>query len=223
MSYRMGRMGTVKAGFLAVLIVIGLGIQRGKAHAAGTEVLTVAGGCFWCVEADFEKVGGVRDVVSGYTGGTVDNPTYKQVTAGGTGHYEAVQIMYDPARVSARELYDLFFRSVDPTDAGGQFCDRGDSYRTAIFVSDPAKKKAAEAAKAEAEKALGQKIVTPVLSAGPFYEAEAYHQDYYKGSKLVLTRFGPKSQASAYQRYREACGRDQRIRELWGNAAPFIN
>ncbi|WP_073035128.1 peptide-methionine (S)-S-oxide reductase MsrA [Roseovarius pacificus] len=219
----MGRMGTVKAGFLAVLIVIGLGIQRGKAHAAGTEVLTVAGGCFWCVEADFEKVGGVRDVVSGYTGGTVDNPTYKQVTAGGTGHYEAVQIMYDPARVSARELYDLFFRSVDPTDAGGQFCDRGDSYRTAIFVSDPAKKKAAEAAKAEAEKALGQKIVTPVLSAGPFYEAEAYHQDYYKGSKLVLTRFGPKSQASAYQRYREACGRDQRIRELWGNAAPFIN
>lgn len=223
MSYRMGRMGTVKAGFLAVLIVIGLGIQRGKAHAAGTEVLTVAGGCFWCVEADFEKVGGVRDVVSGYTGGTVDNPTYKQVTAGDTGHYEAVQIMYDPARVSARELYDLFFRSVDPTDAGGQFCDRGDSYRTAIFVSDPAKKKAAEAAKAEAEKALGQKIVTPVLSAGPFYEAEAYHQDYYKGSKLVLTRFGPKSQASAYQRYREACGRDQRIRELWGNAAPFIN
>lgn len=223
MSYRMGRMGTVKAGFLAVLIVIGLGIQRGKAHAAGTEVLTVAGGCFWCVEADFEKVGGVQGVVSGYTGGTVDNPTYKQVTAGGTGHYEAVQIMYDPARVSARELYDLFFRSVDPTDAGGQFCDRGDSYRTAIFVSDPAKKKAAEAAKAEAEKALGQKIVTPVLSAGPFYEAEAYHQDYYKGSKLVLTRFGPKSQASAYQRYREACGRDQRIRELWGNAAPFIN
>lgn len=223
MSYRMGRMGTVKAGFLAVLIVIGLGIQRGKAHAAGTEVLTVAGGCFWCVEADFEKVGGVQGVVSGYTGGTVDNPTYKQVTAGGTGHYEAVQIMYDPARVSARELYDLFFRSVDPTDAGGQFCDRGDSYRTAIFVSDPAKKQAAKAAKAEAEKALGQKIVTPVLSAGPFYEAEAYHQDYYKGSKLVLTRFGPKSQASAYQRYREACGRDQRIRELWGNAAPFIN
>lgn len=223
MSHRMGRMGTIKAGFLAVLIVIGLGIQHGKAHAAGTEVLTVAGGCFWCVEADFEKVGGVREVVSGYTGGTVDNPTYKQVTAGGTGHYEAVQIMYDPARISARELYDLFFRSVDPTDAGGQFCDRGNSYRTAIFVSDPAKKQATEAAKAEAEKALGQKIVTPVLNAGPFYEAEAYHQDYYKGSKLVLTRFGPKSQASAYKRYREACGRDQRIRKLWGNAAPFVN
>jgi len=216
-------MGTIKAGLLAVLIVIGLGIQHGKAHAAGTEILTVAGGCFWCVEADFEKVGGVREVVSGYTGGTVDNPTYKQVTAGGTGHYEAVQIMYDPARISARELYDLFFRSVDPTDAGGQFCDRGNSYRTAIFVSDPAQKAAAEAAKAEAEKALGQKIVTPVLNTGPFYEAEAYHQDYYKGSKLVLTRFGPKKQSSAYKRYRVACGRDQRIRELWGNAAPFVN
>ena len=223
MSHRMGRMGTIKAGLLAVLIVIGLGIQHGKAHAAGTEILTVAGGCFWCVEADFEKVGGVRDVVSGYTGGTVDNPTYKQVTAGGTGHYEAVQIMYDPARISARELYDLFFRSVDPTDAGGQFCDRGNSYRTAIFVSDPAQKAAAEAARADATKALGRKIVTPVLNAGPFYKAEAYHQDYYKGSKLVLTRFGPKSQASAYKRYRKACGRDQRIRELWGNAAPFVN
>lgn len=223
MSHRMGRMGTIKAGLLAVLIVIGLGIQHGKAHAAGTEILTVAGGCFWCVEADFEKVGGVRDVVSGYTGGTVDNPTYKQVTAGGTGHYEAVQIMYDPARISARELYDLFFRSVDPTDAGGQFCDRGNSYRTAIFVSDPAQKAAAEAARADAAKALGRKIVTPVLNAGPFYEAEAYHQDYYKGSKLVLTRFGPKKQSSAYKRYRKACGRDQRIRELWGNAAPFVN
>jgi len=162
-------------------------------------------------------------VVSGYTGGTVKNPTYKQVVGGGTGHYEAVEIMYDPAKVSARQLYDLFFRSVDPTDAGGQFCDRGDSYRTAIFVSDPAEKAAANAAKAEAEKALGQQIVTPVLEAGPFYEAEAYHQDYYKGDKLILTRFGPKSQAAAYERYRTACGRDARVKALWGQAAPFVN
>ena len=217
------QMGTIKAGLLAVLIVIGLGIEHGKAHAAGTEVLTVAGGCFWCVEADFEKVRGVQEVVSGYTGGTVEDPTYDQVVGGGTGHYEAVQIKYDPAKISARQLYDLFFRSVDPTDAGGQFCDRGDSYRTAIFVSDPAVKDAAKAAKAAAAQELEQKIVTPILDAGTFYEAEAYHQDYYKGDKLVLTRFGPKSQSSAYDAYRDACGRDQRIRELWGDDAPFVN
>jgi peptide-methionine (S)-S-oxide reductase len=213
----------MKAGALAILIAVGIGVEVNQAKAAGTETLTVAGGCFWCVEADFEKVEGVHEVVSGYTGGTVENPTYKQVVGGGTGHYEAVEIMYDPAKVSARQLYDLFFRSVDPTDAGGQFCDRGDSYRTAIFVSDPAEKAAATAAKAEAEKALGQQIVTPVLEAGPFYEAEAYHQDYYKGDKLILTRFGPKSQAAAYERYRTACGRDARVKALWGQAAPFVN
>lgn len=217
------QMRNLKAGLLAVLIAVGFGAQTKTAHAAGTEVLTVAGGCFWCVEADFEKVRGVREVVSGYTGGSVANPTYKQVVRGGTGHYEAVEIKYDPAKVSARQLYDLFFRSVDPTDAGGQFCDRGDSYRTAIFVSDSAQKQAAEAAKAEAQKELGQKIVTPILQAAEFYEAEAYHQDYYKGDKIVLTRFGPKSQAAAYKRYREACGRDQRIKSLWGSSAPFIN
>ena len=217
------RIENLKAGLLAVLITVGLGVEARTAHAAGTEVITVAGGCFWCVEADFEKVGGVREVVSGYTGGTVANPTYKQVTGGGTGHYEAVEIKYDPAKVSARQLYDMFFRSVDPTDASGQFCDRGDSYRTAIFVSDSAQKQAAERAKAEAEKALGQKIVTPILQASDFYDAEDYHQDYYKGDNLVLTRFGPKRQSAAYKRYREACGRDQRIKALWGNAAPFIN
>lgn len=217
------RIRTIKAGALALLIAVGIGVEVNQAKAAGTETLTVAGGCFWCVEADFEKVEGVKEVVSGYTGGTVKNPTYKQVVGGGTGHYEAVEIMYDPAKVSARELYDLFFRSVDPTDAGGQFCDRGDSYRTAIFVSDPAEKAAANAAKAEAEKALGQQIVTPILEAGPFYEAEAYHQDYYKGDKLILTRFGPKSQAAAYERYRTACGRDARVKALWGQAAPFVN
>lgn len=217
------KLKNLKAVALAALIVLGLGLQHSKAHAAGTEVLTVAGGCFWCVEADFEKVPGVKEVVSGYTGGTVENPTYKQVVRGGTGHYEAVQIMYDPAKVSARELYDLFFRSVDPTDAGGQFCDRGDRYRTAIFVSDSAEKAVAEAAKADAAAALDQKIVTPILDTSPFYKAEAYHQDYYKGEKLILTRFGPKSQASAYKRYRDACGRDERVRDLWGNAAPFVN
>ena len=206
---------------LGALIALAAALRMLPAHAGQSETLTVAGGCFWCVEADFESVPGVTRAVSGYTGGDVDNPTYKQVTRGGTGHYEAVQITFDAGRVSRERLLQLFFRSVDPTDAGGQFCDRGKSYRTAIFVSNAGEKALAEQAKAEAQSALGQKIVTPILNAGAFYKAEDYHQDYYKGSKLILTRRGPKSQAEAYKFYRKACGRDQRVRELWGNAAPF--
>ena len=206
---------------LAALIVLGL-IAHGTRAQAATETLTVAGGCFWCVESDFESVKGVRSAVSGYTGGTTENPTYKQVSRGGTGHYEAVQITFDNAVVSRDRLLHMFFRSVDPTDAGGQFCDRGESYRTAVFVSNSAQKAAAEKAKAAAGADLGQKIVTPILSSAPFYKAEAYHQDYYKGTKLVLTRFGPKRQSEAYKRYREACGRDARVKELWGKDAPFV-
>lgn len=190
---------------------------------AATETAIVAGGCFWCVESDFESVPGVKEVVSGYTGGKTKNPTYKQVTRGGTGHYEAVEIRFDPAKISYAKIMELFFRSIDPTDAGGQFCDRGDSYRTAIFVQNAAQRKAAEAAKAEAEKALGRNVVTPILNAGPFYKAEAYHQDYYKGSKIILTRRGPKAQSEAYKFYRDSCGRDQRVRQLWGSAAPFTH
>jgi peptide-methionine (S)-S-oxide reductase len=213
---------TLKTVALAVAIAVGFLIQSTAAQARDMQVLSVAGGCFWCVEADFEKVAGVEEVVSGYTGGTVENPTYKQVTRGGTGHYEAVEIRYDADQVSARQLFDLFFRSIDPTDAGGQFCDRGESYRTAIFVSDPAEQQQARAAKAAAERELGQSIVTPILDAGPFYEAEAYHQDYYKGQDRILTRRGIKTQAEAYEFYRDACGRDERIRELWGDDAPFV-
>lgn len=210
-----------KTGLLAALIVVGLGIQCQRAHAAGSETLIVAGGCFWCVESDFESVRGVSEAVSGYTGGTTKNPTYKQVGKGGTGHYEAVKITFDPAQVSRAQLLHMFFRSVDPTDAGGQFCDRGESYRTAVFVADASEKKAAEAAVAKAQSDLGQKIVTPILPAKAFYDAEDYHQDYYKGKKLVVTRFGPKRQSEAYKRYRKACGRDKRIKQLWGSAAPF--
>ncbi|WP_170391376.1 peptide-methionine (S)-S-oxide reductase MsrA [Ruegeria arenilitoris] len=211
----------IKLTLLFALIALALILRAQPSPAAGTETLTVAGGCFWCVEADFESVPGVIEAVSGYTGGTTPNPTYSQVTSGGTGHYEAVQITFDPARVSRETLLNLFFRSVDPTDAGGQFCDRGDSYRTAIFVSDTGEKALAERSKAEAQRALGQAIVTPVLSLEAFYPAEAYHQDYYKGKKLVFTRFGPKRQLNAYKAYRKACGRDARVRQLWGNAAPF--
>ncbi len=202
-------------------LILALAATLGLAAPAAADEIVVAGGCFWCVEHDFERVRGVSEAVSGYTGGNTASPTYKQVTSGRTGHYEAVRIDYDAARISARQLYDMFFRSVDPTDAGGQFCDRGDSYRTAIFVGSDADRRAAEAAKAAAEAALGQTIVTPILPLADFYDAEDDHQDYAKGTGRVLTRFGWITQADAYKRYRDACGRDQRVKELWGDAAPF--
>jgi peptide-methionine (S)-S-oxide reductase len=216
----MTKLSNLKALTLAGLIALGLMVQAAPLKAAGSETLTVAGGCFWCVEADFEKVKGVKEAISGFAGGKTANPTYKQVTGGGTGHYEAVQIIFDPDVVSASTLLDLFFRSVDPTDAGGQFCDRGPSYRTAVFATSN-QKVAAEQAKSKAQSELGKKVVTPILGSSKFYPADAYHQDYAKGSKIVLTRFGPKSQANAYKAYRNACGRDQRVKELWGSAAPF--
>lgn len=192
-----------------------------KVMARDIQTAIVAGGCFWCVESDFEKVEGVRDVVSGYTGGTTANPTYQTIK--GSGHYEAVKITYDADVVSYDQLLYLFLRSIDPTDAGGQFCDRGDSYRTAIFVSNPAQRAIAEAAKADAQRALGRQIVTPILDADRFYAAEDYHQDYYKGQSIVLTRRGPKRQSEAYEFYRSACGRDARVAQLWGDAAPFAH
>lgn len=212
---------SLKAPLLALFIVVGLAVQCGNARAATTEKAYFAGGCFWCVEADFEKLKGVGDVISGFTGGKIANPTYKQVSRGGTGHFEAVEIPYDPDIISYDQLLHAFFRSVDPTDAGGQFCDRGDSYRTAIFVTSPQQRKAAEAARSAAQRELGRKIVTPILDVGSFYPAEAYHQNYYKGDDIVLTRRGPKSKASAYKFYRDACGRDQSLRKLWGKAALF--
>ncbi|HWH17338.1 MAG TPA: peptide-methionine (S)-S-oxide reductase MsrA [Allosphingosinicella sp.] len=167
------------------------------------ETAIFAGGCFWCIEADFEKVPGVTGAVSGYTGGRTANPSYEQVSADGTGHYEAVRVSYDPARVSYAQLARYFFRTVDPTDAGGQFCDRGTSYRTALFAT-PQQRAAAEAAKAEANRALNGRVVTPVLPAARFYPAETYHQDYYKKNPV------------RYRFYRYRCGRDARLAEVWG-------
>ncbi len=181
----------------------------------------VAGGCFWCVESDFESVPGVSEVVSGYTGGTTADPTYR--TLKGSGHYEAVEITYDADVVSYEQLLHAFFRSIDPTDADGQFCDRGHSYRTAVFVSNPAEKAAAEASKRTAQRELGRQIVTPILDATQFYQAEAIHQNYYRGNKLIVTRRGVKTQADAYKFYREGCGRDARVLALWGEAAIFAN
>lgn len=191
--------------------------MTGLAGPATAEVRTavVAGGCFWCVEADFDSVAGVIDVVSGYSGGDTENPTYRSHD----GHLEVVQITYDDAILPYGALVAMFLRSVDVTDAGGQFCDRGEAYRTAIFVSNATERTAAEAAVFEAEVLLGKKVVTPVLDAKPFWIAEEYHQDYYKGTDITLTRAGPKKQSNAYKFYRDSCGRDARVKELWGDAA----
>lgn len=204
---------------LVGLIVVGLFAQGKPARAQATETLTVAGGCFWCVEADFEKVTGVGDVISGLAGGTTPDPTYENHGD----HIEAVQIPYDPDAVGYRQLLDLFFRSIDPTDAGGQFCDRGNTYTTAVFVNSPQERAIAERAKADAQAELGQEIVTPIRDAGAFYPVGAYHQDYYKSDeRLAFSSVGLAVKKSvAYKRYRERCGRDQRVRQLWGDAAPF--
>ncbi|WP_193143069.1 MULTISPECIES: peptide-methionine (S)-S-oxide reductase MsrA [unclassified Meridianimarinicoccus] len=215
------KLATLKPALLALTIALGLTLQASDASAAGQETALVAGGCFWCVEADFEKVKGVTGAVSGFAGGTVANPSYKQVTRGGTGHSEVVQITFDPDVISYDQILDLFLRSIDPYDDGGQFCDRGHTYAPAIFAQTPGQKRAAEAAIARAEDDLGRRTKVPVRAAAPFYAAEDYHQDYYKQDGLILTRFGPQSKASAYKKYRDACGRDARVRAIWGDAAPF--
>lgn len=192
----------------AIVLAAGLsGTATAQSETTPSETATAifAGGCFWCVEADFDKLPGVLDAVSGYSGGAAENPTYEDVTYGNTGHYEVVEVTYDPARVTYRELVDYFLRHVDPTDEGGQFCDRGESYRTAIFVDGPEERAAAEAAKAEADAVLEAEVVTPILDAGPFWPAEDYHQDYYLKNALQ------------YSFYRISCGRDARIREVWGD------
>jgi methionine-S-sulfoxide reductase len=173
-------------------------------------VATFAGGCFWCVEEAFEKVPGVVSAVSGYTGGTVPNPTYEQVSKENTGHAEAVRVTYDSGKVSYEQLVDWFWRNIDPTQAGGQFCDSGSSYRSAIFVHDDAQRKVAETTKdaLQASGRFGQPIVTEVVAAGEFYEAEDYHQDYYKKN------------ANRYRFYKFSCGRVQRLEQLWGKATP---
>ncbi len=202
---------------LRYVLLMAVALVAGAGARADTAVF--AGGCFWCVEADFEGVAGVTDVISGYTGGASSDPTYDNHA----GHYEAVQITFDPAVVSYDTLVAALLRSVDVTDAGGQFCDRGDSYRTAIFAKGRDQTASAKAAVAAAQAALGIKVVTPVLPAARFWRAEDYHQDYYKGTGIVLTRAGPKQQKNAYEFYRNACGRDARVKALWGSQAMLVH
>jgi peptide-methionine (S)-S-oxide reductase len=179
------------------------------APAPRTAKAVFAGGCFWCMEGPFEALPGVLTVSSGYSGGQEPNPTYEQVSSGTTGHAESVQVVYDPSRVSYEKLLEVFWRNVDPTQAGGQFCDHGRQYRTAIFTADEAQRSAAEESKRrlEASGKLPGRIVTEIVPAGLFYPAEEYHQDFSKKNPL------------RYQGYRRGCGRDARLRELWGAEA----
>jgi len=179
-----------------------------KERPAVTQEAVFAGGCFWCVEHDFKAIPGVVEVLSGYTGGHTANPTYEDVITETTGHYEAVRVTFDPARITYRQLVDRYWRLIDPTDDGGQFCDRGPSYRSAIFAS-PAQKADAEASKAAiiASNRLTAPVVTPVLPLARFYPAEEYHRDYARKNAI------------RYNTYRAACGRDARLRQVWRNAS----
>ena len=193
---------------LAALVALTPGTMARAASPAPARpaeaVATFAGGCFWCLEPPFDKLAGVKSTTSGYTGGRVKHPTYAQVSAGGTGHAEAVRVVYDPARISYTKLLDVFWHNIDPLTAGAQFCDKGDQYRSAVFYHDPAQRKAAEATKQALAKRFGRPIATEIVPSAPFYAAEDYHQDYYLKNP------------TKYKFYRWNCGRDQRLEMLWG-------
>ncbi len=173
----------------------------------GLAVATFAGGCFWCMEPPFDKLPGVRSTTSGYTGGRVPNPSYEQVSAGTTGHVEAVEVRYDPAKISYQQLLDVFWRNVDPLSGDGQFCDRGPTYVSAIFYHDDEQRRLAEESKQQLAGRFPQPIVTSLRPAVTFYPAEEYHQDY------------PQKNPIRYKFYRTQCGRDARLADLWGAAA----
>ena len=178
-------------------------------HAAtrpptGQAVATFAGGCFWCMESSLEAIPGVREVLSGYTGGRLAGPSYEEVSSGRTHHMESVRVIYDPQQIDYAHLLDVFWHNVDPTQNDGQFCDRGGQYRTAIFVANAEERRLAEASKARIPHELGHPVVTEIRDAGPFWIAEDYHQNYYR------------TNPDPYHRYRLGCGRDARLDQLWG-------
>jgi len=191
---------------LTLVLTLAAGAAAAQSATASTQTATFAGGCFWCVESDFDKVPGVLSTTSGYTGGRVANPTYEQVSAKTTGHAEAVQIVFDPARISYEKLLSFYWRSIDPTTKDRQFCDSGSPYRTAIYANTDAQFAAAQASLAALDKSkpFKEPIVTTIERAGPFYPAEANHQDYYKKNPV------------RYAYYRSSCGRDARLKQLWG-------
>lgn len=180
--------------------------QASKQLIENPGVAIFAGGCFWCTESDFDKVPGVIDTTSGYIGGHIDNPTYEQVSAGTSGHIEAVRVQYDPSKTSYAQLLEAFWPTIDPVTANAQFCDRGPQYRSAIFYSTTEEQQLAEASKNALQQSarLPAPVVTEILAAGTFYPAEDYHQDYYQRNPV------------RYNYYRNGCGRDQRLEQLWG-------
>lgn len=175
--------------------------------AEGHAVAVFAGGCFWCMEKPFEKIEGVVEVTSGYAGGEIKGPSYKEVGGGVTTHIEAIHVLYEPDKVSYARLIEVFWHNIDPTQASGQFCDRGHQYTTAVFTSDPTEGKLALEWKKKLTRELGAPIVTNIRPAETFWVAEDYHQDFYKKNP------------DHYQRYRTGCGRDQRLQQLWGDKA----
>ncbi len=189
------------------LLCLTLTFAPRPASAAESQTAIFAGGCFWCMESDMKALPGVVSVESGYTGGTLKNPRYEDVLTEKTGHYEAVQVRFDPKQITYRQLLDRYWKLVDPTDAAGQFCDRGPSYRPAVFVDGPEQQKIAEDSRLAAAKALKTgRMLTPILPAGPFYLAEERHRDFARRNK------------ASYEMYRVGCGRDARLSEVWGRA-----
>lgn len=197
---------------LGCVLVLGGGAPAGAQEGEGKEgegkaSAIFAGGCFWCMEPPFDAVPGVIATISGYTGGRTQNPIYNEVSSGRTGHKEAVKVVYDPARVTYEQLLAIFWRNIDPHDARGQFCDKGDQYTSAIFVATPEQRQAAEASLKAVSARLKQRVVTEILPAATFYPAEDYHQNYYRKNP------------AKYKYYRFACGRDRRLEEVWGPAS----
>jgi len=183
------------------------GPAQDRPAPAKTARAVFAGGCFWCMEAPFDKLPGVSSSTSGYAGGQVRNPTYEQVSSGSTGHAEAVQVLYDPKRITYARLLDVFWHNIDPLDKNGQFCDKGSQYRSAIFYGNDEERAQAEQSKQVVEQRLGRPVATEIVPAGAFYPAEEYHQDFYRKNP------------GRYQSYRQGCGRDRRLKELWGDEA----
>ncbi|MDG2087997.1 MAG: peptide-methionine (S)-S-oxide reductase MsrA [Arenicellaceae bacterium] len=212
MNFLLTRLGNHIIRTVAMLVTVLFLLQtNSSAVAADPATAVFAGGCFWCTESDFEKLAGVIEAESGYTDGQVENPTYKQVSAGRTGHTEAVLVTYDPAVVSYAELVEYFWPTIDPTQADAQFCDRGSQYRSAIYYETSEEKSIVEASLAslQTSKPFSAEIVTQIGQRSQFYQAEDYHQDYYKKNPI------------RYNYYRRSCGRDQRIQDLWGELAHY--
>jgi peptide-methionine (S)-S-oxide reductase len=199
--------GTFASILILALAAVALAAPQGGPAQPQKAVATFAGGCFWCMEPPFDKLDGVISTTSGYTGGRKDRPTYEEVSSGGTGHAESVQVVYDPRKVSYQKLLDVYWHNIDPFAVNYQFCDHGEQYRSAIFYHGEEQRRLAEASKQAVEKKLGKPVATQIVAASKFWPAEEYHQDYYRKNPI------------RYNFYRTSCGRDRRLQQVWGDEA----